>query len=110
MSAAAGVDLEFTVETEQACVANTAGDGIRHGGCGLIGGEGGAPHRYLLREPGRRAVVLDSKQEGIPVAPGSTFEVHSAGGGGWGEPGERDREARRRDRRDGIVTRRPSRA
>jgi N-methylhydantoinase B len=102
----AGCDLEFTVETDAACVANTAGDGVRHGACGLLGGEDGAPHRYVLHEPGRRARPLGSKQEGISVAAGSTFEVHSGGGGGWGDPAEREPEARRRDRRDGIVTRR----
>ena len=102
----AGVDLQFTVEIEEDCVANTAGDGLRHGSRGLMGGEDGLPHRYLLREPGRRVRALGSKQEGIPVSAGSTFEVHSAGGGGWGDPGEREPAARRRDRRDGIDTRR----
>ena len=101
-----GVDLLFTVETEEDCVANTAGDGVRHGPCGLMGGEDGQPHRYLLREPGTRARLLGTKQEGIPVAAGSNFEVHSAGGGGWGDPSLRDPAVRRRDRRDGIVTRR----
>jgi N-methylhydantoinase B len=101
-----GCDLAFTLETESESVANTAGDGARHGPCGLMGGKDGAPHRYLLRSPGRRPRKLGSKEEGIPVPPGSAFEVHSAGGGGWGKPAERLPEARRRDRRDGIVTRR----
>ena len=102
----AGVDLEFTLETTEAAVANTAGDGVRHGARGMLGGGDGAPHRYLLRQPGARPRMLGSKQEGIPVAPGSVFEVHSGGGGGWGDPALRAPEARRRDRRDGIATRR----
>lgn len=101
----AGCDLEFTVETESPCVANTAGDGLRHGARGMLGGEDGAPHRYLLREPGKRARPLASKREGIPVPAGSTFEVHSGGGGGWGPPAERAPDARRKDRRDGFVRR-----
>ena len=101
-----GCDLEFTVETEQDCVANTAGDGIRHGARGLMGGEDGAPHRYLLRRPGQRTYVLPSKQEGVPVPARSTFEVHSGGGGGWGPPAERAPEARTRYRRDGFATKR----
>ena len=105
----AGVDLEFKLETEEPAVANTAGDGIRHGACGMLGGESGSPHHYLLREPGARAQVLGTKQEGVPVAPGSTFEVHSGGGGGWGDPALRSLDARRRDRRDGIATRRTGR-
>ena len=102
----AGVDMEFRLETEEPAVANTAGDGLRHGARGMLGGASGAPHRYLLRQPGARARALGSKQEGIPVAPGATFEIHSGGGGGWGDPAARRPEARRRDRRDGIVTRR----
>jgi N-methylhydantoinase B len=102
----AGCDLRFTVETDTACVANTAGDGVRHGARGLLGGADGSPHRYLLREPGRRPKVLASKREGIPVAPGAVFEVHSGGGGGWGPPDERASDTRARDRRDGFTTRR----
>jgi len=105
----AGCDLLFTVETETACVANTAGDGLRHGARGMLGGEDGAPHRYLLREPGARPKLLGSKSEGIPVAAGSTFEVHSGGGGGWGPPEERSAAARANDRRDGYVSRRGTR-
>ena len=101
-----GCDLSFTLETEGSAVANIAGDGVRYGPCGLMGGRDGAPHRYLLRQPGHRARPLPSKQEGIAVAPGSTFEVHSAGGGGWGDPAKRTPQARHRDRRDGIVTQR----
>lgn len=102
----AGCDLEFTVETDDDCVANTAGDGIRHGARGMMGGEDGAPHHYLLRKPGGRPRSLPSKAEGMPVPAGSTFEIHSGGGGGWGEPGARTAEARTRYRRDGFSTRR----
>ena len=102
----AGGELEFVVETAEPCVANTAGDGARHGPVGMMGGEPGLPHRYLMRAPGRRPAVLDTKHEGIPVPPGTVFEVHAAGGGGWGDPAERPDEARRRDRRDGFVSRR----
>jgi N-methylhydantoinase B len=104
-----GVDLELRVETETPCRANTAGDGARHGACGLLGGADGAPHRYLMRPPGRRAKVLPTKLEGIEVPPGTVFEVHSAGGGGWGPPEERDPAARDNDRKNGHVGRRAAR-
>ena len=100
----AGGELEFVVETDEPCVANTAGDGVRHGPVGMMGGKPGLPHRYRMRAPGRRPVVLDSKHEGIPVPPGTVFEVHAAGGGGWGDPARRTDEDRRSDRRDGFVT------
>ncbi len=100
----AGVDLEMQVETETACHGNTAGDGARHGAAGLLGGQDGAPHRYLMRAPGRRPKVLSTKEEGIQVPAGTIFEVHSAGGGGWGPPEERAPSARDYDRRNGYVS------
>lgn len=103
-----GVDLELVLETTKPARANTAGDGAKHGACGMLGGGDGAPHRYLLREPGRRPRLLKTKEEGIEVAPGAVFEIHSAGGGGWGPPSERSPEAIERDLREGLVT--PQRA
>ena len=99
----AGCDLELLIETSHACVANMAGDGLRHGARGIMGGADGAPHLYLLRAPGEQAQPLPSKQEGICIAPGSVFEIHSGGGGGWGEPRLRADAARHADQRNGIV-------
>jgi N-methylhydantoinase B len=104
-----GVDLELRIETETPCRANTAGDGVRYGACGLHGGEDGAPHRYLMRAPGHRPRPMKTKQEGLEVPAGTVFEVHSGGGGGWGDPVGRTAEAHASDRRDGYVTRRRSR-
>ncbi len=102
----AGVDMELRLDTAEPALANTAGEGIRHGSPGLLGGANGAPHRYVMRRPGQRGQALSTKQEGIEVPPGTVFEVHSAGGGGWGDPAERSPEARTEDRRNGFVRRR----
>lgn len=99
-----GADLEFRVETAKPCRANTAGEGARHGACGMLGGKDGAPHLYLMRAPGEEPAVLKTKQEGLHVPAGTIFEVHSGGGGGWGPPQERSVAARERDRLDGFVT------
>ena len=40
--------VEMVVETAEPAVGNTAGDGVRHGACGILGGEDGLPHRYTL--------------------------------------------------------------
>ena len=77
---------------------------------GMMGGEDGLPHRYVMRAPGRRPCVLETKREGIAVPPGTVFEIHAAGGGGWGDPAGRPEADRRRDRRDGFVTARRRRA
>lgn len=99
-----GCTLEFRVETDKPCIANTAGEGVKYGAIGRNGGADGAPHRYVLREPGKRPRALASKHEGIPVAAGSAFEILSGGGGGWGAPEERSDEIRAQDRRDGYVS------
>ena len=106
----AGCDLDLAVETQEDCVANMAGDGVRHGARGIMGGEDGAPHRYYLRAPGRRQRLLGSKEEGVPVPAGSSFSVHSGGGGGWGDPASRTPEALERDRRNGFMSRRKAKS
>lgn len=98
-----GADMTLVVETESDCVANTAGDGAKHGSCGMVGGADSAPHRYTLRSKRRAPRVLKTKEEGIPVRAGDSFHIQSAGGGGWGDPAKRDPAARERDQRNGIV-------
>jgi N-methylhydantoinase B len=96
--------LELVVETDEPARANTAGDGVRHGACGMAGGEDGAPHDYRLLSGGR-ARALATKEAGIDVRPGDVFVVESGGGGGWGDPGRRADEAHASDARNGFVTR-----
>ena len=36
------------VETAEPAVGNTAGEGVRHGACGILGGADGTTHRYAL--------------------------------------------------------------
>jgi N-methylhydantoinase B len=70
----------------------------------LFGGGDGLPHRYRLLS-GRRTRVLRTKEVGIAVNPGDVFLVESSGGGGYGPPAKRTRQARARDRANGFVTR-----
>ena len=102
-----GAVLEFVVETEEPALANTAGDGVRWGACGMAGGRDGLPHRYRLLSNGR-VRVLGTKEVGIPVRPGDVFLVESGGGGGWGDPRRRAPEARAADLENGFVTPRGS--
>jgi len=103
-----GSVLELVVEVSEPALANTAGDGARHGACGLEGGEDGLPHRYKLQSRGHDR-ILKTKELGIPVQPGDIFFIESAGGGGWGEPRRRSPQARASDLDNGFVTRRTSR-
>jgi N-methylhydantoinase B len=100
-----GAVLEFTVETAEPARANTAGDGVRYGACGMAGGADGLPHRYRLASNGRTRAVR-TKEVGIAIQPGDTFLVESGGGGGWGDPRKRSPAARAADVQNGFVTRR----
>jgi N-methylhydantoinase B len=81
-----GGDLLLRVETDGPARANLAGDGVRHGARGMLGGADGAPHEYVLLAPGAPPRPLASKEVGVPVPPGSVIHVRSGGGGGWGAP------------------------
>jgi N-methylhydantoinase B len=75
---------------------------------GLDGGGEGAAARYrLLREgaePINPAPRFGSKAAGVPLRPDDVVVQMTAGGGGWGNPLRRDREAVARDVRLGYVS------
>nr|MCH9673161.1 hydantoinase B/oxoprolinase family protein [Gammaproteobacteria bacterium] len=100
----AGCELELKLETTTAGVANTAGDGARHGACGLLGGDDGVPHRYELHSEGRATKTLPTKGEGIALQAGDLFVVRSGGGGGWGDPLARDPASIQSDMENGVIT------
>jgi N-methylhydantoinase B len=98
-----GVSLDLVLETEEPARGNTAGDGARHGPCGMLGGDDGKPHRYRLLSEGREPRVLRTKEVGIEIRPGDCLEIRSSGGGGWGPPAKRSADARRRDSEQGLT-------
>lgn len=99
-----GAELELVVETDGPATANTAGDGARHGACGILGGQDGAPHRYTLRRTADGTErVLRTKETGIALEPGDVLHIRSGGGGGWGPPERRDPAARDADRAEGYA-------
>jgi N-methylhydantoinase B len=100
-----GSVLELHAEIAEPATANTAGDGIRHAPYGILAGRDGLPHRYRLRSRGRPDRALKTKEVGVVVRPGDVFLVESAGGGGYGDPRERDAAARAADLENAFVTR-----
>ncbi|MGY3473307.1 hydantoinase B/oxoprolinase family protein [Bradyrhizobium ottawaense] len=98
-----GVELDLIFEINKPAFGNTAGDGARHGACGMLGGKDGAPHHYRLLSAGRPPRVLRTKEVGIEIHPGDCLEVRSSGGGGWGPPERRTQQARQRDEVRGLV-------
>ena len=69
----AGVDLELVVETEAPAVANVAGDGVRHGARGMLGGEDGAPHRLSASTAqGKNRRPARARSKGLRSRPAPT--------------------------------------
>jgi N-methylhydantoinase B len=78
----------------------------RRGKCppwGLWGGTPGAPGSYLLKRPGERDFTHMAGSH-IPVAIGAEAIVRTGGGGGWGDPLERDAALVARDMTEGLVS------
>jgi len=95
--------VEMTVETAAPALANTAGDGVVHGACGILGGSDGAPHRYTLHSGNDAPRPIRTKETGLTIRPGDRLVLESGGGGGWGDPGRRRSNDRQRDAQSGFV-------
>ena len=98
-----GGELELVIETHAPAVGNTAGDGIKYGACGLLGGADGRPHKYWLQSAGQPDRPLKTKETGVVLRPGDVIHAHSGGGGGWGDPAKRPADARSEDATLGFV-------
>jgi N-methylhydantoinase B len=98
-----GVSLDMVLETEKPALGNTAGEGVRYGPCGMLGGKDGAPHRYRLLSEGHPPRELRTKEVGITLHPGDCLEIRSSGGGGWGPSEKRTAQAREHDEEQGLT-------
>jgi N-methylhydantoinase B len=71
---------------------------------GVNGGEPGERSRKILVRANGTETVLPSKCDDIEVNPGDVLHYDTWGGGGWGDPLERDPELVGLDVRRGLVT------
>ena len=97
--------VEMIVETEEPAVGNTAGDGVKYGACGILGGEDGLPHRYTLYSGNQPPRPIKTKETGLVIRPGDRFVLESGGGGGWGTRTRRAPAAIGDDITNGFVSR-----
>lgn len=72
---------------------------------GVNGGLPGKRSSKLLRKAGGATVPLPSKCDGVRVEPGDRLDFVTWGGGGWGDPLERDPELVALEVRRGLVSR-----
>jgi N-methylhydantoinase A/oxoprolinase/acetone carboxylase beta subunit/N-methylhydantoinase B/oxoprolinase/acetone carboxylase alpha subunit len=88
-------------------------DRVERGAWGLFGGEPGRCAALLVRRAGTDrfqdfceafGTASPSKLAGVVLRAGDVVRIESAGGGGFGDPGERDPELVARDLRAGLVT------
>lgn len=77
----------------------------RYGPEGLLGGKEGATNKIVVTQAGHSAIPEHlSKGDGYHLNPGDTVEVHSPGGGGYGDPAERDPALVARDAQRGYFS------
>jgi N-methylhydantoinase B len=77
---------------------------------GVNGGAPGARARKILRKADGTETIVGNKQEDILVEAGDELDFITWGGGGWGDPFERDPGIVAREVRQGLVTRHGARA
>jgi N-methylhydantoinase B len=71
---------------------------------GVLGGEPGQRGTKLLERADGTRQVLPAKCDHVEVRPGDVLHFVTWGGGGWGDPLERDPEQVRHDVEQGLVT------
>ena len=98
-----GAVCDLVYEGEGPALLNTAGDGVVVPPFGLFGATDGLPHHYKIVSNGSER-VLGSKEVGVVVNPGDHIICLSSGGGGYGQPEDRDKDAAMWDLKNGYVT------
>lgn len=73
---------------------------------GVCGGAAGAPNRFYIRRNGQAVEPspLPGKVSGFPLEPGDLLMMESSGGGGFGDPLDRDLSQVAADLAEGYVT------
>ncbi len=97
--------LEMVAEIAEPALGNTAGDGVRHGACGILvaAPTGSRIATCCISESRPAAALIKTKEVGIEILPNDVFIVESGGGGGWGDPAARTQAARAQDNECGFV-------
>lgn len=97
-----GVDFHFRMLQDASVT--TVADRTTTPPWGLEGGGEARANSVSLVHPDGTEEPLPGKKTAIKLPAGTTFRLHTGGGGGYGNPGDRDAAAVQRDLRDGYIT------
>lgn len=78
--------------------------GMRYPSRGVAGGKNGAPNSVVLKAGSPDAFTVEHTALNVPLDAGERFELHDGGGGGWGDPLDREPDAVRDDVLDEYVS------
>jgi N-methylhydantoinase B len=78
--------------------------GMKYPMPGIAGGRGGTPNQLRLRVGGNQEQVVEGTAFYVDHAPGESYAYRYGGGGGWGDPLEREPEKVLEDVLDEYVT------
>ncbi|WP_432239751.1 hydantoinase B/oxoprolinase family protein [Herbaspirillum robiniae] len=98
-----GQEIRFRVLQDDSFVLARGMERLRFRPWGAHGGGPGAPARLVLHRPGESPREL-GKIDLLPVAAGDEIAIQTPGGGGWGNPFERDPGAVLADVRRGLLS------
>jgi N-methylhydantoinase B len=90
---------------KHACTFSAQGERFTLQPWGLFGGMPGGTGRLVLNPGTEREKVLPSKISKVEIQPDEVVSIQTPGGGGYGDPRERDHELIRKDLREGKITR-----
>lgn len=102
-----GYDKQYRVLVD--CSTIITADRVRLGCYGVAGGKAGAPF-LATADFGGHDVKLDGLVDGFPLKAGQVLRVQTTGGGGWGDPLEREPDLVKRDVEQGKVSAKAARA
>lgn len=97
-----GLGIIREYETLEACTIQLWFERVSTPSWGLFGGEDGAPPEVTVTLPGEEPYVCN-KANDLKVPAGTRVLVKTGGGGGWGDPSQRDPALIERDRALGLL-------
>jgi N-methylhydantoinase B len=98
-----GLGVDFSFHMLEDCYVTSAVERTKTRPWGLQGGGEARPNGAVLQRPDGSRMEF-GKATRLLVAKGATLELHTGGGGGYGPPADRDREAVEADLREGYIT------